>query len=75
MKNWKTSLIGYLAALWLVVQPIITNGDFDFERDWKSLVGAAIAAFFGYVAKDKNVTGGTVQQEGILGTDRPDDRK
>lgn len=70
MKNWKTSLLGYLAALWLVVQPIITNGDFDFERDWKSLVGAAIAAFFGYVAKDKNVTGGTVKQ-GIIGGSTP----
>jgi hypothetical protein len=75
MKNWKTSLIGFLGAFWLVAQPIITNGDFDLQRDWKTLIGAAIATAFGLFAKDKNVTGGTVKQEGILGTDRPDDRK
>lgn len=57
MKNWRTSLIGFLAAFWLVAQPIITNGDFDIERDWKSLIGAAIATAFGLLTKDKNVTG------------------
>jgi len=62
MKNWKTSLVGFLAAFWLVAQSIITNGDFDFERDWKTLVGAAIATAFGLLAKDKNVTGGTISQ-------------
>ena len=62
MKNWKTSLIGFLGAFWILAQPIITNGDFDFERDWKSLIGAAIATALGLFAKDNNVTGGTVAQ-------------
>lgn len=62
MKNWKTTLLGFLAAFWLLAQPIIANGDFDFSRDWKSLAGAAIAALFGLIAKDNNVTGGTVAQ-------------
>lgn len=62
MKNWKTSAVGFLAAFWLLAQPIISNGNFDLERDWKSLTGAAIAALFGLLTKDKNVTGGTVAQ-------------
>lgn len=62
MKNWRTSLIGFLGAFWLLAQPIITNGEFDIERDWKSLVGAALAAAFGLMTKDKNVTGGSVEQ-------------
>jgi len=57
MRNWKTTVIGFLAAFWLVAQPIITNGDFDIQRDWKTLVFAAIATFFGLFAKDKDVTG------------------
>jgi len=69
MKNWKTSLIGFLAAFWLVAQPIITNGDFDLERDWKSLVGAAIATAFGLLTKDNNVTGGNVVQS--IGMPKP----
>lgn len=62
MKNWRTSLIGFLGAFWLVAQPIIANGDFDLSRDWKTLVGAAIATAFGLSTKDKNVTGGKIEQ-------------
>jgi len=62
MKNWKTSLVGFLAAFWLLAQPIIMNGNFDLSRDWKSLVYAAIATAFGLLTKDNNVTGGSVQQ-------------
>ena len=57
MRNWKTTVIGFLAAFWLVAQPIITNGDFDIERDLKTLIFAAIATFFGLFAKDKDVSG------------------
>lgn len=62
MKNWKTTLLGFLGAFWILAQPIIANGDFDLNRDWKNLVGAAIAAAFGLLTKDKNVTGGSVAQ-------------
>ncbi len=62
MKNWKTTVVGFLAAFWLLAQPIIANGDFDLQRDWKSLLGAAIASAFGLLTKDNNVTGGTVAQ-------------
>lgn len=57
MKNWKTTLIGFLAAFWILAQPIITNGDFCIERDWKPLMTSAIVAAFGYFVKDKGVTG------------------
>lgn len=70
--NWKTTILGVLGAIWVVAEPIITNGDFELSRDWKSLVFATIIAGLGYFAKDKNVTGGNVQS--ILGTDRPNDR-
>ena len=62
MKNWKTTVLGFLAAFWLLAQPIIANGNFDLSRDWKSLLGAAIAAAFGLLTKDNNVTGGTIAQ-------------
>lgn len=62
MKNWKTSLMGFLAAFWILAQPIISNGNFDFVRDYKQLILAAIAAVWGIVQKDNNVTGGTVEQ-------------
>ena len=57
MKNWKTFLLGLLAAVWVAVQPVIANGDFDLQRDWKELSLAVIIALFGYFTKDKGVTG------------------
>lgn len=51
--NWKTTILGALGAIWVVAEPIVTNGDFDLSRDWKSLVFATIIAVFGYFAKDK----------------------
>ena len=53
MKDLKTTVLGFLAAFWLLAQPIITNGNFDFARDWKVLVYAGIAAAFGYFVQDK----------------------
>ncbi len=57
--NNKTTIMGIIGAIWLTVQPIISNGNFDFSRDWKNLVGAVIVALIGYFAKDHDVTGGT----------------
>jgi hypothetical protein len=62
MKNWKTSLMGFLAAFWLLAQPIINKGEFDIEKDWKNLVFAGIVALWGLTQKDNNVTGGTKEQ-------------
>jgi hypothetical protein len=53
MKDWKTTLIGFLAALWILIEPIISKGDFDLTKDWKSLVTALIVAFFGYFVRDR----------------------
>jgi len=58
MKNWKTTLFGCLAAVMIAVTPLIQTGDID----WKAVVIAALVAAFSFVAKDSNVTGGTVSQ-------------
>lgn len=60
MKNYKTTIVALLGAIWLAVQPIISNGSFSWSADWKSLLGAIFVAAFGFVAKDFNVTGGNV---------------
>jgi hypothetical protein len=62
MKNYKTTIVGLIGAIWVAIQPIISSGKFDFADDWKSLVGAAIVACLGFVAKDYDVTGGTRPQ-------------
>lgn len=58
MKNWKTTIVGALMAVVIAVQPIISTGAID----WKAVGLAALVALFGYLVKDKNVTGGTVAQ-------------
>jgi hypothetical protein len=52
MRNWKSTLSALLGAIWVAIQPIIDNGNFDFERDWRSLFGAAGLAGFGFLVKD-----------------------
>lgn len=59
MANYKTTIIGLLGAIWIALQPFLTTQGFDISKDWKNLVGAAIVAAFGFLAKDFNVTGGT----------------
>jgi hypothetical protein len=59
MKSYKTTIIGVLGAIWLAIQPTITNGNFDLNRDWKNLVGAVLVAAFGFLVKDFNVSGTT----------------
>ena len=53
--SWKTTLFGCLAAAMIAVAPLIQTGTID----WKAVVIAALVAAFSFVAKDKNVTGGT----------------
>jgi hypothetical protein len=57
MKNWKTTLFGGLSAVCLALAAIFP--------DLKELFGAFSAVFLALmalVAKDSNVTGGSVQQ-------------
>ena len=58
MKNWKTTILGFVGAISVAVYPIIQTG----EINWKAVGAAALIAAFGYFAKDSNVTGGTVAQ-------------
>jgi hypothetical protein len=58
MKSWKTTLVGAIGAVAVAVYPLITTGHID----WRNVGLAALIAIFGFIAKDSNVTGGTVQQ-------------
>jgi len=62
MKSWKTTLFGCLAAVMVAIAPILQTGTVD----WKALVIAALLAAFSFVAKDSNVTGGTVSNKETL---------
>ena len=55
-QNWKTTAAGAAIALLEVIQ----NGGLD-NASWSTWLMAAATAVFGMVAKDYNVTGGTVQ--------------
>ncbi len=56
--SWRTTLIGYAAAIGVAVWPLIETGTFDFHKDWPMLVKGAAIALFGRFVKDHNVTGG-----------------
>lgn len=58
MKNWKTTLIGVLLGVGTFLEPIINTGHIDVA---KTILGALMVAL-GIVAKDFNVTGGSVNQ-------------
>ena len=55
MKNWKTTAIGLIGAAYFAVDAYSKNGG-DLT-DWKLWLPAALAAAFGYLAKDFNATG------------------
>lgn len=57
MKNWKTTLAGLFILLGVLGKDM-KAGAIDPATDF----GAVSAAVGLFVAKDKNVTGGTVQQ-------------
>jgi len=58
MKNWKTTILGLIGAIAVMVYPIIQTGKFE----WSSVGIAAFVAAMGYFAKDHDVTGGTKLQ-------------
>ena len=60
MKSWKTTLAGILAGAPVAIQSLL-----DAYNSGKSFAQLAIGVgviLIGVYAKDKNVTGGTVQQ-------------
>jgi len=58
MKNWKTTLAGAVPAVGYAVIAAVQAGNINY----KDLLIVAGLALLGYFAKDKNVTGGTVNQ-------------
>jgi hypothetical protein len=62
VKNWKTTLIGVLAGFIPLGQGILQGLAMGQHFDWSKIgIGAGIMAL-GAVAKDLNVTGGSVSQ-------------
>ena len=55
MKSLKTTILGLIGAIAVVVYPIISSGEFK----WESVGIAAFIAAMGYFAKDRDATGGT----------------
>ena len=54
MANYKTTIIGIVMAVLMAMQT------YDGSKGWKGYAMAAAMAIFGFMAKDFNVTGGTV---------------
>ncbi len=65
MKNWKTSLLGFLAG-GAQVATVLSHAGLTLGHwggtDFLSLFGAISTVALGLYAKDHNVTGGSVQQ-------------
>lgn len=53
MKNWRTTAVGLVGAIWVAVEPMLTSG----EIDWKQIATAAFIAALGIFSKDAGVTG------------------
>lgn len=58
MKNWKTTVAGALMAGANVALSLYQSGTVDA----RTLLVSAAFAIIGFLAKDFNVTGGTVEQ-------------
>lgn len=50
MKSWKTTVLGLFGAVWVVAEPLLSQGAIN----WPTLGKAAFIAAFGYFAKDFN---------------------
>jgi len=58
MKNWKTTLMGCIAA----VATYLSTVDWTDKMALKTTVVPIVMIIWGVVQKDSNVTGGNVQQ-------------
>lgn len=58
------SIVGYITAIALAVQPFVTNEGFDIKKDWMMLLFAVLAAIGGRAAKDSN--GITAKQSKVV---------
>lgn len=64
MKNWKTSLVGVIGGLIVMLPTIIKAATTpDGKVNWAQVATGAALAMVGMLAKDHNVTGGTVEQK------------
>lgn len=68
MKNWKTTILGIIGSILTFFETYQANGG-DL-KDWKLYAFPLLIAAFGALAKDHNVTGGSLNQnDGILKKD------
>jgi hypothetical protein len=58
IKNWKTTLAGFMTGL----ISLLATVDFNKPFDPKDLILPALFILWGVVQKDGNVTGGTINQ-------------
>lgn len=61
MKNWKTTLFGFIGGLALMFGPHLSGQPGPALTTGNLLSGAAVI-LLGLTSKDHNVTGGSVQQ-------------
>lgn len=62
MKNWKTTLIGVITGVYLLISPRLAGDKTQPPITAGNVIPAALAIALGYYAKDKDVTGGTTRQ-------------
>lgn len=64
MKNWKTTITGFIIGLIPAIDALITaynSGYFTEKTGYQLIIGIGIIVF-GVLTKDHNVTGGNVVQ-------------
>jgi hypothetical protein len=57
MRSWKTTLIGALAGVSIVLQATLQQALAGQHVDWNKVGLGCLIALLGYVCKDYNVTG------------------
>lgn len=62
MKNWKTSLVGILGAVFMIIGPRLSGDTTQPPITSGNTIPAIAIAALGILSKDHNVSGGTVKQ-------------
>ena len=60
IKNWMTTLLGFVAAVVQILYPIIADGKIPTKQDW---IHASLFVIAGFFTKSFNVTGGVSKQD------------